>query len=314
MSVGIVQETIANNATGRVLLSGYAALVNVPACVTRGHYVETHTVAKQATGNSTRRSGSFGQFLTGGTTPTAVLWGTADQTASGGGGLTVEEVDGSPTDSAVTKIVFPNGTLGIASHVATYTPALGWNLDVNQSGASFAAWAANTSDGGAWSSNGTEIIQTNTGAAPRRARLSAQTPLGWPTIIQCDGQVVSSSGGVNRFGIGITDGTSGGLGFITRIDTGADSVGTELDSQVNLSLYSMTLAETTWYTLRMVINGLWISVYVDGTFKGNAIMSVGGTAAPKNSVIDTNFLTLLTYGASVKFRNIKVWSLSTGAP
>jgi hypothetical protein len=43
----------------------------------------------------------------------------------GGGSLTVEEVDGSPTDSAVTKIVFPNGTLGIASHVATYTPAGG---------------------------------------------------------------------------------------------------------------------------------------------------------------------------------------------
>lgn len=36
--------------------------------------------------------------------------------------LTVEEVDASPSDSAVTKIVFPNGTLGIASHVATYTP------------------------------------------------------------------------------------------------------------------------------------------------------------------------------------------------
>lgn len=42
--------------------------------------------------------------------------------AASGSTLTVEEVDGSPTDSAVTKIVFPNGTLGIASHVATYTP------------------------------------------------------------------------------------------------------------------------------------------------------------------------------------------------
>jgi len=47
--------------------------------------------------------------------------------ASGGSGTvtTVEEVDGSPTDSAVTKIVFPNGTLSIASHVATYTPTGG---------------------------------------------------------------------------------------------------------------------------------------------------------------------------------------------
>lgn len=47
------------------------------------------------------------------------------ETGGGGSALTVEEVDGSPTDSAVTKIVFPNGTLGIASHVATYTPSGG---------------------------------------------------------------------------------------------------------------------------------------------------------------------------------------------
>lgn len=83
VSVGIAQESIASNATGRVLVAGYAALVNVPASVTRGHYLETHTVAKQATGNSTRRSGSFGQFLTTSATPTAVLWGQTDQTASG---------------------------------------------------------------------------------------------------------------------------------------------------------------------------------------------------------------------------------------
>lgn len=54
----------------------------------------------------------------------AAVW--TETTATGGGGaLTVEEVDGSPTDSAVTKLVFPNGTLAIASHIATYTPAGG---------------------------------------------------------------------------------------------------------------------------------------------------------------------------------------------
>lgn len=46
---------------------------------------------------------------------------------AGGGGFTVEEVDGAPTDSAVTKLVLPNGTLAIASHVATYTPI--WTPD-----------------------------------------------------------------------------------------------------------------------------------------------------------------------------------------
>ena len=82
LSVGVAQETIASNATGRVLVAGYAALVNVPASVTRGHYIETHTVVKQATGNSTRRSGSFGQFLSTSATPTAWLWGQTDQTAA----------------------------------------------------------------------------------------------------------------------------------------------------------------------------------------------------------------------------------------
>ncbi len=84
--VGIAQETIANNATGRVLLSGYAALVNVQASVTRGHYGATYTVAKQATdGGASRVAGTFCQFLTGGTTPDAMVWPTD---LGGGSGLT----------------------------------------------------------------------------------------------------------------------------------------------------------------------------------------------------------------------------------
>lgn len=66
-------------------------------------------------------SGLDGDVLT-------MVSGLPDWAAGGGGGsaLTVEEVDGSPTDSAITKIVFPNGTLSIASHVATFTPAAGF--------------------------------------------------------------------------------------------------------------------------------------------------------------------------------------------
>jgi hypothetical protein len=74
-AVGIAQESIANNASGRVLLSGYAALVNVNASVTRGNYGKTHTVAKQATdAGASRIQGTFCQFLTGGTTPTAIVY------------------------------------------------------------------------------------------------------------------------------------------------------------------------------------------------------------------------------------------------
>ncbi len=68
--VGVAQETIANNATGRVQFGGYTALVNVNASVTRGHYGVTHTVAKQAAdGGASRTTGTFVFFETGGTTP-----------------------------------------------------------------------------------------------------------------------------------------------------------------------------------------------------------------------------------------------------
>lgn len=49
----------------------------------------------------------------------------AQVTGGGGAALTIEEVDGSPTDSAPTKLVFPNGTLGQVGHVMTYTPSGG---------------------------------------------------------------------------------------------------------------------------------------------------------------------------------------------
>lgn len=74
-TVGIAQETIANNATGQVLLSGEAALVNVSASVTRGYYGATHTVAKQAaSAGASRGVGTFCQFKTGGATPKAIIF------------------------------------------------------------------------------------------------------------------------------------------------------------------------------------------------------------------------------------------------
>lgn len=88
--VGVAQETIANTATGRVLTSGYAALVNVNASVTRGNYGKTHTVAKQATdAGASRVTGAFCQFLTGGTTPDAHVFGMPDSAGGGSSGALV---------------------------------------------------------------------------------------------------------------------------------------------------------------------------------------------------------------------------------
>jgi hypothetical protein len=75
LTIGVAQETIGANAVGRILTAGYAALVNVNASVTRGNYGKTHTVAKQATdAGAARVAGTCCQFLTGGTTPDAIVY------------------------------------------------------------------------------------------------------------------------------------------------------------------------------------------------------------------------------------------------
>jgi hypothetical protein len=84
-TIGVAQEAIANNAAGRILTAGYAALVTPNASVTRGNFGKTHSVAKQATdAGASRVSGAFCQFLTGGTTPSAHLFGLADATTGSG--------------------------------------------------------------------------------------------------------------------------------------------------------------------------------------------------------------------------------------
>jgi hypothetical protein len=52
--------------------------------MTRGNYLETHTVAKQATQNASRRAGSFGQYLTTSTTPSAWVWAFPDNAGAAG--------------------------------------------------------------------------------------------------------------------------------------------------------------------------------------------------------------------------------------
>jgi hypothetical protein len=129
-SVGIAQETIASNATGRVLVAGEAALVNVPASVTRGHYLETHTVVKQGTGNSTRRAGSFGQFKTGGTTPKAWLWGFPDNAGASG-----ETVATSAIWTTAGKVAVATGTAAATEqwppgHEFDYTQVSAGNVSI----------------------------------------------------------------------------------------------------------------------------------------------------------------------------------------
>lgn len=106
--VGVALETIANNSTGRVVLFGYAPIVNLASSASLGDYLRTHSVAKQAQRFSSTGAGDFGQVLGTGTTPAAIIWARPDQ---GTAGIRIDEADTSPDVSNITRITVSNGTL-----------------------------------------------------------------------------------------------------------------------------------------------------------------------------------------------------------
>jgi len=73
--VGVVLETIAGDASGRVCLSGYVPVIKLDASASLGDTFGTDSVAKQASPHNALAAGDFGQVLGTGTTPAAVLWG-----------------------------------------------------------------------------------------------------------------------------------------------------------------------------------------------------------------------------------------------
>ena len=124
--VGIAQDTIASNAQGRVLTAGYAALVNVNASVTRGHFGKTYTVAKQATdAGASRIVGVFCQFLTGGTTPDAHIFGITDGSTGGAGSPGTPALTLSTTNSTGSAATLVATDATIAAFDATVPAAIG---------------------------------------------------------------------------------------------------------------------------------------------------------------------------------------------
>lgn len=85
--LGVVQETIANDAEGRVLVAGYAATVEVDGATTRGQFLKTGTTAGLATPTATFDAGVFAKALSAvgaAGQVSAVLFGTSTE---GGGGV-----------------------------------------------------------------------------------------------------------------------------------------------------------------------------------------------------------------------------------
>lgn len=127
LKVFVAAETIANGAAGKFYESGYCPLVNVNASVTRGRFLFTHTVAKQAAENATYGAGAFGKILKSGTTPSAIIYSATAQVAGGG-------TIGGATGAVDNAIIRADGTGGatVQSSAATIDDSGTMNIPTGQ--------------------------------------------------------------------------------------------------------------------------------------------------------------------------------------
>lgn len=178
-----------------------------------------------------------------------------------------------------------------------------WQLVVDESGASIANW---TSVAGTWSADaGGYLKQTDTTAAYRGLRLTADVDLGAGLIIQSDVRFPSSATTGRRAMLTVGDAavsSTHALWFGLQEDTdalvfqrGDQAAGTE----------ARTVNEDQWYTLRLYTQGFLGSLSVDGTLAKTVMMT---PPASQSYTIDK--VMLVNYTGEAHFRNIKVWRLS----
>ena len=179
----------------------------------------------------------------------------------------------------------------------------GWQLDIDQSGASFSDW---TGLSGTWSSDGTVIQQTNTSGDWRAAMFNTQQPLGMPYILEAEVQAVSS-GAQSLHVVGLIAGFSGTLATSggevdLRVTAGVRSIHFMYLASTDISDFARSWNDDTWYTLRVITTGATTSAYLDG-----ALVATAGNLT--NNSANNKFIGLSSWGCAVKFRNIKAWSM-----
>jgi hypothetical protein len=99
-TVGVVLDGggIANNLQGMVAIGGYVSVINLSSAASLGDSFGVSSTSKKAVPHATVQTGDFGQVLSPGTTPSAVLWGTVNQGVSTG---SAPATSGIPTDGWV---------------------------------------------------------------------------------------------------------------------------------------------------------------------------------------------------------------------
>jgi len=184
-----------------------------------------------------------------------------------------------------------------------------WVQDIDESGTSFSNLTAHT---GTWSSNGTQIIQTDTSATPRRAKINDIIAFGFGIIAEVEVMFpTSGQGGGGNIQGGLLVGFNGTSqdSVAVKLDKATGKLEIDKESATNYRNWTVTVNLDTWYKIRVVITSELASVYLDGTLYGGVHLAYLTGLQPQ-----ADYAGLFTYGSSVQFRNIKVWTLSGGAP
>lgn len=129
-AVGVVIEAngIANGAQGRICIEGYVSQVNLSGSTTRGHFIKTHTVAKQAADAGTSRVvGVFAVTTTTSATPSATLFGMPDGSTGSAGSPGTPALTLSTTNStgAASTLIATDATIAAFDATAPTTQAFG---------------------------------------------------------------------------------------------------------------------------------------------------------------------------------------------
>lgn len=289
--IGVVLEPngIANNGIGLIAFGGYVPVINLSGTGNIGDLVKVHSVAKQGVRHTAPQiSGDFAQVLATSATPPALLFGTVQLGAGSGVARS-----GSTTDGHM--VLWDGSNADAIKDGDTFAANL-WSQVVNESGASFANF---TAESGTWSSDGTEIKQTDTAATVRRAKFN--TKLFVPAMVmQADVQIKSSTADAH-VGILLGFAGTGTGGLAVHLRVAEDDVRADQDGVASGPTFSATINLDTWYTLRCVALGATVAIYLDSVLLGTARI----TQANK----DTSFIGLRTYKTEGWFKNIKAWTI-----
>lgn len=169
-----------------------------------------------------------------------------------------------------------------------------WDQVIDENGASFANF---TSGGGTWSSDGTVIKQTDTGASVRRAQHNDLIALGLPCILEAEVQI-RTAGGYGGIIVGF-DGSGAG-GMLLRVSESGNLLEWITDNTTSRLTKSITINTNTWYKLKMICHSGFVTGYIDDVLKGT-----GGLMPNSN---DASYIGLWSFGAEVWWRNIKLWT------